>query len=1371
MRIYILFAFFLVHFYVYCELIANFTISKTTACVGETITVTSSSTAGTSPIVNYIWSVQGADVESAEGSNLNSYSFTYTNIGTYNIGLIIQDQNGVASSEFKMDVLTIYDNPIANANSTVNSCTSPFNVSFNSDGSSSGASIVYSWVLTGGSPSTSNGSPITVNYSNPGTYTATLTVSNQQTTCKTIATNTVNVENFTADFTLPSSACSGHSFTFTDNSTSGTNQWVWSLSNGQSGSTSQNFVTSLNGSGNVEVTLVATNTNSACTDEVTKTIFVKPMPSPSFTFTPSLSCSPLVVNFINTSPNVSADTYLWNYGDGTSNYTGYNSPSHTYQNNNSIFFPNLTITASNGCVKTFVGDTILLFEPEAYFRFKSKDVNGCAPYTIQFENKSFEPSPIVSYFWDFGDGNTSNLQNPTHVYECGIFVPLLVITDNKGCVDSLYLNQNHYNLSPLATNIWSSNRPDTFLLQINGTSVLRIPTNFENYYHDVFGIDSTITNNDTSFYPIFDLRYGVPFSTDFTYEPAIQCANKQITFTSIEPDCPYEPGEVTFNYYFEGFDHLSPKTSTELVFPVDLFELDFIHRDTLRSNSLMDVGMDALFRGCLSPRTDKMDIIYLKAPVSKFNGNSFCNEGPGPHSVTIIDTASIYGHANHLTVFGEEIPSQSEDDVEVLYKWGDGTSTLITDDALLEDNDKGATTHIYPEGYGSYLITQIITNHTTGCLDSSQTSINISYIETSFVFDISGQNDSICFRTPLTFTETTNTSHSPSSFIFNSTFGIFSGNEPNSTFPDIPIDSIPPGEYNVILLATNSVGCASSYTNHLTVFALPIAEITLLEDSICKGTFTIFNPSTSQFGGFTNGWQEFRWNFSEGIPNEISTDINQSLSHSVNENLNITLQVVDGFGCISENPASVQVIGIKPEASFTTKSILCNNTLEDINGSASTGLGQLTYDWSLNSNFISSSSNPILQNTIIVSPPDTTKMEYTYQLIVTDDKGCKDTTSQLIMVSNPRVIDVDTTVSAKYVDVNGNFTCPPVVVDFNLSYISNWSISEFEWSFGNDFDTDIDSYNEDPSGIQYVRSGSYDYSVFLTESVTGCIFSRTESPFLLIGGPKADVKITADSTDDCGLRFLFEVTNQSENLDYWSWDLGDGTIVHSNNQQDGSFYHTYLDVNTYEPVITLVDDSSQCAVPISLNVESLGNGLNAYFSADPTEITIGFSTTLTDGSTAGNGQIVDWRWNFGDGSGDTLHSAESISHQYITDNSPTVILTVVDEFGCTDQYQLPLFIVVEAIFPNILTGINGPNSVWTLFADIFYDFELLIVNRWGNVIYEGKKDPSNPLYLWDGKDQKSGKPVNDGTYFYVIKGTLIDGRIIDFHDYITIVGH
>jgi len=61
---------------------------------------------------------------------------------------------------------------------------------------------------------------------------------------------------------------------------------------------------------------------------------------------------------------------------------------------------------------------------------------GAAPLTVQFNsNGSYDPDggKIVNYSWDFKDGGTSNIANPTHTFEQdGRYMVTLIVTDNDG---------------------------------------------------------------------------------------------------------------------------------------------------------------------------------------------------------------------------------------------------------------------------------------------------------------------------------------------------------------------------------------------------------------------------------------------------------------------------------------------------------------------------------------------------------------------------------------------------------------------------------------------------------------------------------------------------------------------------------------------------------------------------------------------------------------------------------------------------------------------------------------------------------------------------------------------------------------------------
>jgi PKD repeat protein len=1334
---------------------ASFTLNKTKSCVGDTVILTSTSTS-TSQIVNYIWSAQGAVVEAASGSTMQQFKCVFLNPGFYNLGLIVQDINGVADSEFKIDAIEINVLPNIDIQSEFITCKNPFQLSFSTGNSSVGGGITYQWSFQGGSPNSSQNDNIQVNFEGEGSRTISLTVNNSITGCRNIKTESLNLKNTIALFSIPNLICKNESFQLINQSSEETDTWVWSSNVGIFDNiSSQNPFISFSETGNQSIQLIATNSSNGCKDSITQIVNVLELPSPSFTTNTLRGCSPMSISFTNTSSPMNGASFIWDFGDGSPVNTSTNPGNHTYIGNNIIFTPSFTMTGQNGCKNSFVGDAIYLLKPEAFFKFNN--IDGCEPVVVSFLDETISFVPISSWKWDFDDGTSSTLQNPTHTFYCGEYNVRLIVQTPNGCVDTVKMTDFIINY-PESGGI--SLVPDLIEIEIENQEVIQI---FE---------DVNTLNNST-----YDKIYiGNVTTSNFEISQQIQCASQSIDFITNPPECNGEEifKYVWYNYHFEGFNFDSVIPSAIAYTPT----YSHVFKDTLRSNTFMDVGLIINFRGCLSEPTYKQDLIYLQGPVSRpeLSNKLFCNLGEGPFEINVNDQNSIYSHTTNQFYNGTQISySQQNDDIEVEYNWGDGTTTLITNDALLDDSDKGSTSHFY-SGYGTYIFTQYIRNLTNGCLDSKSYPIDITFIEPNLLFNIEGEDDSLCLFQPYTFYENSNT-HSEHNILnysfhfYDTTYMGSTLNTPNGVFPlnsNRIEDSA--GVYNIKLIVSNSVGCMDSTFNSLTIFDLPIAKITLIDDTVCKNSSAKFSPSSSILTGYQEGWNNFLWSYSDNSPNDTTSNINENLSHLIDNSLEITLHVEDGFGCKSLEPDKKTIFGQKPIANFTSNQYLCNNVNELLDGSISQGIGNLYYQWFLDDIAVGNNNDSLL-NTINISPPELLFKDYTYKLVVIDDKLCTDTLERIITVSNPKIISVDTTISAKYIDINGNFSCPPVVVDFEINYESNWSFDEFNWSFGNDFNTDIDSQNENPFGIQYVRAGNYDYFVQVREAVTGCRLTHIDSGFLLIGGPSATIKITADSTDICNLRFLFEVLDASDNLDHWTWDLGDGTSVYSQDLNSNSFYHTYLDVNTFEPTIVLYDDETTCAIPISENIEIEENGLNAYFTVEETNISLGENIAFNEQSTSLNGSIILWVWDFGDGVSDTLTSGIDVNHIYLTEQNPTVILTITNEFGCTDQYFMPLELDVNILFPNIITnpGGNGQNSNFVLFANIFKDFEIIILNRWGNVIYEGKRDPINPLFLWAGIDQKSGKYVNSGAYFFVIKGDLIDDRKIVFQDYLHVV--
>ncbi|NOT73716.1 MAG: PKD domain-containing protein [Cyclobacteriaceae bacterium] len=177
-----------------------------------------------------------------------------------------------------------------------------------------------------------------------------------------------------------------------------------------------------------------TVTNNVCIETQTANITIFPIPPVvNFSYDPASGCSPLKVKFTNLSMFADPATYLWDFGDGAATSRAAN-PTYTY------FLPGkytVSLSASNisGTVITETKQMIIeVFEkPIARFDIKPKllYIPGGIMYT---KNNSIGAG---RYEWNFGDGETSDLVEPQHVYEDeGIFDISLIAISPHDCADT-----------------------------------------------------------------------------------------------------------------------------------------------------------------------------------------------------------------------------------------------------------------------------------------------------------------------------------------------------------------------------------------------------------------------------------------------------------------------------------------------------------------------------------------------------------------------------------------------------------------------------------------------------------------------------------------------------------------------------------------------------------------------------------------------------------------------------------------------------------------------------------------------------------------------------------------------------------------------
>jgi gliding motility-associated-like protein len=169
----------------------------------------------------------------------------------------------------------------------------------------------------------------------------------------------------------------------------------------------------------------------------TANVYVEPIPVITFDVDIIEGCSPLTINFTNTTLN--ANNCFWNLGNGAI-FNECDELSYTFQNEG-VFDVSLTTDSPNGCSNTLtLNDLINVFgSPNADFSVASNFIDVSDPTVSVFNNSI----GAVDYIWNFGDNTILNSEfNPEpHTYEGLLenqyYVTLTAISEN-GCIDTSF---------------------------------------------------------------------------------------------------------------------------------------------------------------------------------------------------------------------------------------------------------------------------------------------------------------------------------------------------------------------------------------------------------------------------------------------------------------------------------------------------------------------------------------------------------------------------------------------------------------------------------------------------------------------------------------------------------------------------------------------------------------------------------------------------------------------------------------------------------------------------------------------------------------------------------------------------------------------
>ncbi len=781
---------------------------------------------------SYIWTFGDGGSSTLEDPNHDYMAHD----SIYNYPVILSATNACGTVN-DTQIVTIVTDPTANFTATPTSGCAPLTVQFNNSSTPNATSFL--WRFSGGTPDSSIlKNPIVV-YSTPGIYSVILIAINAAGRDTFIRANYIVVNTTpAAGFTT---ATNGLTATFT-NTTTGATSYLWDFGDGGS-SVEANPTHIYATDGTYTVTLSATN---ACgTTTKVQTVTVSTTPTAGFTATPNAGCAPLTVQFTNTSSSNST-SFDWQFpGGNPSSSTAQNPPSVVYA------IPGIytvTLTASNSAgSSTFSQVIVVSGGPTANF---SSTVNLL---TASFTNSS---SNSLTYSWDFGDGGSSNLPNPTHDYAAdGTYT--VVLTASNDCGTSTF-SQNVVITTEPGAGFSVSTTIGCAVLTVNFTDISSgDPVSWE--WDFPGGTPSSSTDQNPT------VQYFTPGVYDVTLV-VTSIGGSTSSFTQNDIITVNGAPSAGFSSIVNGNTVNFTNTSVDAT----SYVWNFGDQSTsIEENPTHTYANDGVYTVTLTATNNcgstifEQTVTIVTPPTAGFTLNS--TSGCAPFTVQFTNTSS-----SNATTFAWDFPG--------------GTPSSST-----EENPS-----VTWNTAGVYIVTLTASNGAGSSTSTATITVNAGPTA-GFTYQIGG------LTAVFNNTSTNGVSYS---WDFGDGSGLNSEVNPNHTYSQT-------GTYIVILSVTNECGTVTTTQTVVIEGAPPVPNIS---SNNTLGCLPFSAQFTDESAGDPTAWT---WTFQGGTPG-TSTDQNPLVIYAAAGTYDVTLEVTNIFGTSTEVFQAFITVQTAPTAGFGT---------------------------------------------------------------------------------------------------------------------------------------------------------------------------------------------------------------------------------------------------------------------------------------------------------------------------------------------------------------------------------------------------------------------------------------------------------------------
>ncbi|MBG0860065.1 MAG: PKD domain-containing protein [Bacteroidales bacterium] len=1122
----------------------------------------------------------------------------------------------------------------------------------------------------------------------PMTDTVTLLVKNES-GCADIFTKTIVIyPEIYSEFSIAGAdrGCDPLPVQFINTSTGNTDTWYWEFGDGGSSidrDPQHTFRNQFGPDSLVFQTRLIAISPYYCRDTSYHTVTVMPYIEANFVFDTVYACTPHQI--IITDQSFGADTWLWDFGDGTTSTSPGPRITKTYVNNSDVpvtYTIRLRVDNEEGCFDEIRRDVIVY--PEINASFTPSPVEGCSPFAVDFQNSS---TGAAYYYWDFGDGGTSSDANPVHLYERNlmdhdtIYTVTLITTSEEFCRDTAQFDILVHPYIEAVYSVSDIVGCHPFTITIDNQSV-----GVDQYFWN-FGDGSPISNTSAVTFVHTYLNTGSS-SAVYTLQLVVMneegCTDTLTRYITVHP-------EITANFTTTAFEGCHPLTVTFTNLSVNAVTYFWEFGDGSSSVEFSPVHTFTNF--------SNSDTTYMVS-LTTSTADGECVKSVSwpmvvhPHVIAEFTVPKVID-CNPFEVTFENVSTGGS-----YYYWdfGDGTDTITTDLSpvthtfinndfifirnfdvtLIAENDAGCSdtaskiVGVYPDiradftaspTEGCHPLTVEFTNLTSGGQvflwdfgdgtssdqhDPSHTFLNTGNTDTTYTVILTALSANYECRDTVSleitvhpyiqagFTIPEQIGCTPFDVTFyNSSINAtlfrwdFGDGTDSVTYTSDPVshwfintDYNNPRDYVVTLVTENAAGCTSEISRTVTVRP---AVNALFTSSPAEGC----HPLEVSFTNMSNGGYTYLWEFGDGSSTSADSPVHTFTNFADSAiTRQVRLVTTSRFDCVSETTGQI-TIHPRPKARFETDKIIDCPPFEVT--ITNTSINADHYTWDFGDGIILDTDTIVPVNHIYQNFTNDI-VTYTIRLVAMSDYGCTDTARQIINVYPATIADFSA----------NDEGCTPLT-----SYFTNESTlgESFIWDFGDETSTTL----KDPTHIFFnFSAGDTAYYVTLTSvSRYGCIDTHADTIYVY-PQPRAEfIPLPTHQVYPSATVSLGNATNPGP----WSylWDLDDGTTL----TQENPLPHTYASWGEYN--IKLYVSSPHCYDSVSHVIRIFAGPPIASFDtlyAGCEPLTIQFRNTSLYGDT--------YLWEFDDG---TSSTAFEPSHTFDSAGIYNVKLTATGQGG------------------------------------------------------------------------------------------------------------